>query len=337
LKLSGAAARRFLEKPNANVALLFGPNRSLVAEAARALIEIALHGTDDPFALSRLSDDDLKKDKAALGDALAAQSLLGGPRVAWVRIDGAAGEDQILSALANAEAGAPGAFLVIEGGELSASSKLVKAFEEARRAVVIGFYEESAAERTAFVRSFLDSEGIAASRDVAEALVERLPDDRALARCELEKLAIFAKGDALSTADLDALLPSENDAVLDEAVHAATDGRGSAAQEALARIAGLSGVTAIKALERRLLRLLEVRTQMDQGVSAADAAARLRPPLFWKERDRFQSQLGVWSTQTLARALEGLWNAELAAKQAQSPQALLAADAFANAAKLARR
>jgi DNA polymerase-3 subunit delta len=136
---------------------------------------------------------------------------------------------------------------------------------------------------------------------------------------------------------LDALLPSENDAVLDEAVHAATDGRGSAAQEALARIAGLSGVTAIKALERRLLRLLEVRTQMDQGVSAADAAARLRPPLFWKERDRFQSQLGVWSTQTLARALEGLWNAELAAKQAQSPQALLAADAFANAAKLARR
>jgi DNA polymerase-3 subunit delta len=339
LKLTGAAARRFLDKPDANAALLFGPNRSMVADAAKTLVDFALKGSDDPFALSRLAEDELRKDRSLLGDALAAQSLLGGPRVAWVRIDGSGADDQILWALAEIEAGKPGAFLIVEGGDLGTASKLAKAFEAAARAVSIAFYDESASDRASFVRSLLEGERIALAPDATALLSERLPGDRALVRREIEKLAAFSYGATASPtfADIDSLLPGEDDAALDEAVDAAIHGRGAAAQEALARMDVLNGVTAIKAMQRRLLRLLEARSLMEQGLSPSEAAAKLRPPVFWKERDRFQALLGVWSARGLMRALDIVWSAELAAKQAQSPQAMLAADAFAKVAAFAGR
>jgi len=293
-----------------------------------------LKGSSDPFGLTRLSDDELKKDKAALGDALAAQSLLGDTRLVSVRIDGAGGDDAILAALGEIESGADLTFLLIEGGDLGSGSKLVKAFEAAQRAVSMAFYEENEAERGQFARTLLKDEGIALTREANEALMDHLPTDRGLVRREIEKLAAYAHGrsDALGLEDLTALLPDAGDSAMDEAVNAASEGRAAAAMEALARIDALSGVSAIKALERKLMRLLEARGHIDRGVSPIDAAGKLRPPVFWKERDAFQAQLRAWTTPRLLRALDALWSAEIAAKSAQSPQAMLAADAFSKAA-----
>ncbi|MGE0828345.1 MAG: DNA polymerase III subunit delta [Hyphomonadaceae bacterium] len=339
MKLSGAAVRRFLEKPDKGIAgaLLYGPNRSLVADAARQLATYALKGTDDPFALTRLSDDELKKDKARLADALAAQSLLGGPRVAWVKIEGAGADEPLLAALADIEAGLAGAFLIVEGGDLGGGAKLVKAFEAAKAGAAAAFYEETAAERAAYARDLLKAEAVALTREAGEAIFDLLPEDRALMRGEIEKLALFAHGREapIGLGELSALLPDESDEALDAAIAAALAGRAGAAAEALARVEGVNGVAAIKAMERKLLRLLEARTLMDQGLSATDAAGKLRPPVFWKERDAFQAQLRSWSAVRLSRALDALWKAEIAAKQAQSPQALLAADAFQKTARFA--
>jgi len=157
MKLTGAAARRFVDKPDAQMraALFYGPNRAMVADASAALAKFALAGSDDPFATTKLSEDEIKKDKARLLDALSAQSLLGGPTLVWARVDGEGANDSILFALAQIEKGAPGGFLVIEGGELSGTGKLVKAFESAKSAVAAAFYEESPAERAAFARELL--------------------------------------------------------------------------------------------------------------------------------------------------------------------------------------
>jgi DNA polymerase-3 subunit delta len=316
-------------------ALAYGPNRSLAAEAAQTIAQAALQGSDDPFALTRLGEDEIKRDAARLADALLAQSLLGGPRVVWARVDGAGADEAILDALAQLEGGVSGAFLMIEGGDLGGGAKLVKAFEAAKHAACLPCYEESDTERAQFARELMKEEGVALPQDAADALAQLLPADRALMRREMEKLAIYANGAALAAADIEALIADEGEAELDQAALAALEGRGAVAAEALARIDRMNGVTSIKALTRRLMRLLEARLAVDQGASPADAAARLRPPVFWKERDAFQAQLRVWSAQRLARGLDVLWKAEIACKQAQSPQDLIAADAFAKVAALA--
>lgn len=338
MKLTGVSARAFIEKGEggARAALLYGPNRSLIAENAARVAQRALKGENDPFALTRLADDDLKKDKARLADAIAAQSLLGGARVVWCRIENDSNADAIIAALEDCEAGRAAAYLIVEAGDIGGSSKTVKAFEKAAHAAAIAYYEESEGERAAFARDFLSSHGVPLSIDAREVLAALLPSDRALARQELEKLRAYAQGATapLTPDDIEAIIAGLDEAELDEAARAALQGQGGRAFEALSRIDNFSGVSAIKAMERRLMRLLDARRHMDAGLNASDAAGKLRPPVFWKERESFAAQLKAWSSPRLLRALDVVWRAEIAAKTSGAPQDLVAADAYRNVARL---
>ncbi|MGE3142682.1 MAG: DNA polymerase III subunit delta, partial [Hyphomonadaceae bacterium] len=320
MKLTGAAVRRFLEKPDPQLrgALVYGPNRSLVAEAAARLAAHALGGSDDPFAITKLSEEDARKDKARLSDALASQSLLGGPTLVWARLDGESANESVFNALADIEAERPGGFLLIEGGDLSGTGKLAKAFEAAKRAVLMAFYEETEAERAAFADALLKEAGLALAPEARETLAALLPPDRGLMRREIEKLAAFAYRAAapLKSAEIEALIADEGEGALDAAGLAALAGQPGPAIETLARVDAMNGVSAIKALERRLLRLLDARARVDGGASPPDAMAKLRPPVFWKERDGFLAHLRAWEARRLIAALDILRAAEQRANQA---------------------
>jgi DNA polymerase-3 subunit delta len=340
MKIAAAGARRFLADPDKSVraVLLYGPNAALVAEAAATLVRHALGGTDDPFALTRLHEDELRKDKAKLSEALSAQSLLGGPRVVWLRAGGESQSDVMLEALASIEAGQGAAHFVIEGGEFSAKGKLVSAFEAAKLAAAMAFYEESEAERGAFLKAIIEQRRIPMNADAREIFIAQAPSDRALARGELEKVALFAHdlGREVEPADLAALAAVEAEGELDDATNAAAGGRVAVALDMLDRLDASNGVSLIKALERKLLRLLEARTLVDGGVSPNDAGDRLKPKVFWKERDLFAGQVRLWSTARLLDALAVLWAAELRAKTAGAPQDVIAAGAYRRVAELAR-
>lgn len=339
MKLAAAAARRFVGAPDkaTRAALFYGPNRALVGEYAQAVAAFALGGADDPFAVTRLGEDEIKKDKARLDEALTAQSLLGGPTLVWARIDGESANDVVLPALAAIEAGAGAAFFLIEGGDLAGKGKLVAAFEAAKSAVAAACYEESEGERAAFLRGLIDAERIPLSADAREAFIAEAHADRAIMRGELEKIALYAHGLGrdVERSDLAALSAVEAETALDDATMAATSGQPARALDALDRLDSSSGVSLIKALERRLLRLLEARTLVDGGVSPADAGDRLKPRVFWKERDAFAGQVRLWTAPRLLDALNALWAAELRAKTAGAPHEAIAAAAYRRVAEIA--
>ncbi|MGD9968431.1 MAG: DNA polymerase III subunit delta [Hyphomonadaceae bacterium] len=338
MQIKGAAIRRFLDKPDKTVraVLLYGPNESFSHEAAQRLAAWALGSCDDPYAITKLSDAEIKNDSARLADALAAQSLLGGPTIVWVRLTGKAADDAVLSALASIERGEPGGFLIVEAGDIAGTAELVKKFTAAAGAAAIAFYEESDAERAAFAKTLAGELGVTFDRDGENAFLTALPGDRGLARQEIEKLALYAHdlGRAVGANDIEALLASEAESALDAASLAAAQGKAAHAVESLARIDALSGVSALRALLRRLHQLRDARALIDQGASAEDAVAKLRPPVFWKERDAVASQARVWTAKKLAAAFDLLWHAELRSKTAGAPQELIAADAYRSVAKL---
>lgn len=333
MKISRAGVGRFLESPDAKVraALLYGPNTSFVHEAAQRLARQSLStSADDPYAMIKLAEDDIKRDPARLADGLAAQSLLGGVNLVWARVDGRGADAALLDALKAIETGASTNFLIVEAGDISSTGELTKAFNAAERAAAIAFYEESEAERAQYVKSFLRELGLALDADAEERLLSALPSDRGLARREVEKLALYAHGlgRKLTGDDFAQLLPDESESALDAASSAAASGKPAEAIEALARIDNLSGVSALRALERRMLQLSDARALIEHGASPSDAVAKLRPPVFWKERDAVAAQTRAWSAKKLNAAFDILWNAELRAKTAGAPQHLIAADAF---------
>jgi DNA polymerase-3 subunit delta len=338
VKITGAAVRRFLDAPDKNMraVLLYGPNESFVHEAAERLVALALGKSDDPYAVSKLGEEELRRDGARLADALAAQSLLGGPTIVVARIGGKAADGALLASLEAIENGAPGGTLIVEAGDLSASGELVKSFNAAKRAAAIAFYEETEAERAQFARSRAKELGVEIERDAEDGFLAALPGDRGLVARELEKLALYAHGlqRKLGPGDFEALLAGENESAIDAASLAAANGKAVESVEALARIDGLSGVSALRALLRRLQQLREARAMIDDGASPSDAVARLRPPVFWKERDAVAAQARLWTARKLNAAFDLMWAAELRSKVAGAPQDLIAADAYRSVAKL---
>lgn len=338
MKIAGASIRRFLDKPDKAVraVLLYGPNESFAHEAAQRLAAWAVGKSDDPYAVTKLGEDDIKKDSARLADALAAQSLLGGPTIVWARISGKGADAAIIDALEAIERDEPSGYLIVEAGDLGSAAELVKKFTAAKSGGVIAFYEETEAERAQHARTLAKEMGLSFERDAEEAFLSALPADRGLATREIEKLALYAHGlgRPVSMADLDALMTDEGESALDAASLAAAQGRAAQAVEALARIDALSGVSALRALLRRMHQLRETRLLIDTGLSPTDAVAKLRPPVFWKERDAVASQARLWTGKKLNAAFDILWNAELRAKTAGAPQELIAADAYRGVAKL---
>lgn len=338
MKISGAAVRRFLDAPDksARAVLLYGPNESFVHEAAQRLTEHALGASDDPYAVTKLGEDEIRKDSARLADALAAQSLLGGPTIVWARISGKTADSSILDALEAVERGEPSGTLIVEAGDLPSSGELVKSFNAARNAAAIAFYEETEAERTQFAKARAKDLGVEIERDAEDAFLAALPKDRGLAAREIDKLALYAHGlgRKLGADDFVPLLAGENESAIDAASLAAANGKSAEAVEALARIDGLSGVSALRALLRRLQQLRDARAMIDDGASPSDAVARLRPPVFWKERDAVAAQARMWTAKKLNAAFDVMWSAELRSKVAGAPQDLIAADAYRGVAKL---
>lgn len=338
MKIQGASIRRFIDKPDKAVraVLLYGPNESFSHEAAQKLAAWAVGKSDDPYAVTKLGDDDIKKDSARLVDALSAQSLLGGPTVVWARISGKGADAAIVDALEGFERDEPLGYLIVEAGDLGSTAELVKKFTAAKNAAVIAFYEETDAERAQHARTLAKEMSISFERDAEETFLSALPTDRGLATKEIEKLALYAHGlgRPISTADLEALMTDESESALDAASLAAAQGRAAQAVEALARIDALSGVSALRALLRRMHQLREARLLMDSGMSASDAIGKLRPPVFWKERDAVAGQARLWTGKKLNAAFDILWAAELRSKTAGAPQELIAADAYRGVAKL---
>ncbi len=338
MKIQGAAIRRFLDKPDKGVraVLLYGPNQSFAREAAERLATWALGASDDPYAITKLGEDEIKKDSAKLADALSAQSLLGGPTIVWARVDGKGADSAIVDALESVERGHAGGYLIVEAGDLGGTNELVKKFTAAKHAAALVFYEETDAERAQYARAMAKKRGVSLEPDAEHLFLAALPPDRGLAKQEIEKLALYAYelGRPLRVEEVGQLLAGEIESALDAASLAAAEGRAGEALEALARIDGLSGVSALRTLLRRLHQLRDARAMIDGGMSAADAVAKLRPPVFWKERDAVIAQARRWTGKKLNAAYDALWSAEIRCKTAGAPQHLIAADAYRSVAKL---
>ena len=144
MKLGGRDAARFLARPDPALAgaLLFGADPMRVALKRAALVE-ALVGPDAAaeMRLTRIAGADLRRDPAALVDAVRATGFFPGPRAVLVEdaadaaaAVGARGARRLARPATPASSSPPAA--------LGAGSALRKAFEAAPNAVAIGIYAD---------------------------------------------------------------------------------------------------------------------------------------------------------------------------------------------------
>ena len=336
MKLAYAKIIPFLKNPpkSVRVVLIFGPDAGLVHERAEKLAEKLGADKNDPFAVTAMTGSTLGSSSAKLRDEMAAMPMLGGRKMVRVHqaTDSNAGpiEDFIKDPCGG------DSILIIEAGELPARSKLRKSCEsKTDLAAAVPCYFEDGPQRMRTIAVTLQEEGLSAPRDVLSLLAQTLPPDRMAMNSELNKLALFAKGqDTISCADVEAIITQAGGAEMDALVEAVAGGNAARAGELLdfLKAEQVSSVALLRVMQRYFLRLHVARHFMDQGDNALSAIKKLTPKVFWKQEKPMVQQLNRWKTSRLELRLSELREAEIQCKKTGVPDDTLCAQLFLNMA-----
>ena len=344
MKIAPREAERFLREPDPDVraVLIYGPDGGLVRERAEALHRTVVGDPTDPFRTAELTPADLKDGPARLTDEAAALSMTGGRRAVRLR----AADDGLTPVLQEFLADTPGeALVIVEAGDLSARSPLRKIFEGAKTGAAVPCYRDDERSLSRIIDESLRTHGLTASPDARAYLAANLGGDRQLTRQELDKLALY-KGPAGGTVELEdaqAIVGDSAERSLEDLAYAVADGNLGELERTLQRSfrEGAQPIAVVRAVARHLQRLHLVAGQAAGGAPSDQAIGQLRPPVFWKLKERFKDQAAGWPPRALARALQRLLDAEMASKQTGAPAQVVCARALletaANAPTRARR
>lgn len=327
MKVKPRDSERVLSRPSKDtrIYLIYGPDGGLVRERAQTLARALVADPDDPFAVTRLTDDDLKSDPAALADALAALSLTGADRLVRVRIGADMAALGVMIEAIEAGEQPIEATLVIEAGDLKKTSRLRKAAEAGANALAVPCYADQTRDLLALAEAQFAEEGLSVAPDARAMLAPYLEGDRALARSEVEKLILY-KGLAeqrggepgrIERADIIAISAVGAEAALDQILEPALAGDPVRADSAYARAvgAGTSPVAVLRVLQRRIDQLDTFHASGgDDGALARAGVPRYGPPA-----DAFKRAARNFSGRRLDHARRLAFDAERAVKRSGAP------------------
>lgn len=313
MKIAARDAAGYLARPDAAHAgvLLFGADAMRVALKRAALIT-AMIGPDGAaeMRLTRIDGAALRRDPAALDDAVRASGFFPGSRAVHVEEATDANAEAIRAAITDWRPG--DARIVVTAGALQPRSALRKLFETAKTAVAIGIYNDPPRRdeiETAMATAGVGRVGREAMGDL-EALAHALdPGDFAQF---LEKLALYKRGDdaELSPADIAACAPAAPEAELDALMNLVADGETGRLAAELRRVGGRNGSpTGLTIAAARHFRTLYLAAGAPEGPDAA--LARARPPVFGPRRARMAAQARAFGPRRLETALDWIFEAEL--------------------------
>ncbi len=322
--------------PSIKAVLVFGRDEGLARERADAISKQVAPDLSDPFQVVRPPVSAFKEAPSLLLDEVSAISMMGGRRL--VRVDGA-GNETTASAKLVLEGAQGDGLLVVTGGDLKPTSSLRKLFEASKNAYAIPCYEDNSQSLMGLIHSMLGDTGLSATQDAVAYLVDNLGSDRMVSRGEIEKLILY-KGTGsgqVTLADAEACVGDTAALGINQIAEAVTGGNLQRLEKLLerAKTSGENAIAILRTLQTRLVRLHLARGYMEQGMSAGDAVGKLRPPVFFAERDKFQRELSRWSSRKTELALEILREAELDCKTTGNPADVICARALLRLTKAA--
>ena len=319
--------------PPAQVAviLVYGPDTGLVFERAKRLAESFVTDPDDPFALVKIDGDILAQDVGRLVDEAGTVGLFGGQRSIWVRPGSRNSAPAVDLAL---KAEIPGARIVVEAGDLAKSAPLRTLCEKSPRALALPCYADDERALADLIDRTLQDQGLRIAREARDVLAVSLGGDRRASLSEIEKLALYARGQTeVGLDDVEAVVSDVAGSVLNILIDAAFSGRSADVErdDRRFRHEGMDPSAILGAALRHALTLLATRLA-GEGQSPSVMVGNWRG-LHFRRKATVESQLARWSPTALRHAVQLLQEAVLACRR--SPPDLAHAHASATLLRIA--
>jgi DNA polymerase-3 subunit delta len=330
--------------PRISIVLLYGPDRGLVAERARAFAGKTGLPLDDPFSVVRLDAGEIDRDDGRLLDEARTVSMFSDRRLLWVRNAGAqkrlAEDVKLLTAQPPRDA-----IILIEAGDLKKGVGLRAVVEAAPSAMALPCYADEDRDIDAVIDDELRKAGLAMTPEARQALRRNLGGDRLASRGEVDKMMLYAHGTAeITLDDVKAMSDDVSGQSFEDAIDAVLEGRVNDFESTFTRLcqAGGQPFLALSSAMRQLQTIHAMRGAMEaDGRNAAAIIAGHRPPIFFARRKLMEKALERWSAEALARSLVRLHTAILQTRRRPDLSVALARQALlgiaVESARLQRR
>jgi len=307
----------WLRRPPENVAivLIYGPDRGLVSERARAFADKTGLPLDDPFSVVRL--DAGEAEQGRLLDEARTVPMFSSRRLLWVRNAGAqkslADDLKVLSADPPRDA-----IILVEAGDLKKTAPLRTVVEGSAIGMALPCYGDEDRDIDSVIDGELGKTGMAISMEARGALRRNLGGDRLATRGEIAKLTLYAHGKReIELDDVLAMTGDVSGLSVDDAVDSMLDGKVESFDVTFSRQSqnGSQAYQVLAAAIRQMQMLHLMRAGMSGGRNAAAVVASARPPVFFARRKTVERALERWSAEALQRGLARLQTAVLATRQ----------------------
>jgi DNA polymerase-3 subunit delta len=300
--------------PRIAILLVYGPDTGLVFTRAKALAEAFVSDPGDPFAMVKIDGDVLAQDPGRLVDEAGTVGLFGGTRTIWVR-SGSRNYAPAVEAALKAEI--QNARIVVEGGDLAKSAPLRTLCEKSPKALALPCYPDDERALADLIDRTLQDQGLRIARDARDVLATSLGGDRGASLSEIEKLALYARGQGqVSLDDVEAVVSDVAGSVLNTLIDAAFAGRSGEVERDYRRFRheGMDPSVMLGSALRHALTLLATRLA-GEGQSASLMVANWRG-LHFRRKALVETQLARWSPPALRHAIQLLQDAVLACRRA---------------------
>ena len=328
MKLTPRDAKAYFAKPDASRTglLIYGSDAMRVALKRQEFLKNLLGpNAEEEMRLTRMPAGELRRDPPMLLDAIKSVGFFPGPRAALVE----EANDNIAKILLDAlKDWQPGdAQIVVTGGDLKKTSKVLKAFESHPNAYATAIYDNP--PDRAEIEQMLKEAGLAPDADAMGALSELARTlDPGDFRQTLEKITLYKLGDStpLGLADIAACAPTSTEADVDDILHVVAETRSAEIGPVMSKLQGqgVNPVTLIIMATRHFRTLYRI-------------AANPGAPIYGvRDRDRAMRQARNWGAVKLETALTVLTDTDLKLRSAgqHAPALALVERAFIRLAML---
>ncbi|MBM1308912.1 DNA polymerase III subunit delta [Sulfitobacter mediterraneus] len=328
MKLSPRDANGYFSRPDPDKTglLIYGSDAMRVALKRQEFLKALLGpNAEEEMRLTRMPAAELRRDPAMLLDAIKAVGFFPGPRAALVE----EANDNIAKILIDtlADWQPSDAQIIVTGGDLKKTSKVLKAFQEHRNAYATAIYD-TPPDRAEIERLLAEAklkpepDAMANLTDLARAL------DPGDFRQTLEKLALYKLNDTapLTPDDIAACAPTSTEADVDDILHVVAEARTGDIGPVMSKLQGqgVNPVTLCIMATRHFRTLYRI-------------SANPGGPIYGvRDRERVSRQARNWGAARLETALTVLTDTDLKLRSAgqNAPAMALVERAFIRLAML---
>ncbi|MFD0916726.1 DNA polymerase III subunit delta [Pseudahrensia aquimaris] len=308
----------YLKRPDPahSVFLIYGPDAGLVSERAKILARSSGADLNDPFATVQLDAEDAASDQNRVADEAHTVSMFGGKRLVWIK--GSTQKNLPAAIQPVLDTPPQDAFVIVEAGDLKKTAPLRTRVEKAKGAVALPCYADQAKALDAMIDEELRAANLTIANDTRQMLKGLLGEDRMASRSEVKKLCLYCCGqETISPDDILAIVGDASALAVDTVIDAAATGDISTMEHTYKRLLtrGTSEIQIVLGLQRYFQLLHQARAGMEStGSQAANAIARMRPPVNFQRKDKVTRALSGWTLPALSRALKRIDDVSLEAR-----------------------